>query len=100
MGGGKEVNKIRVEWIEQRPEGPMWKSLDATIKTSRKGNIYFELPQALDKRVCIAKELRTGSEVLCKKGAKWEKAGRVVDGGRGVFIGVGPTFREHQESAR
>jgi hypothetical protein len=87
--------KIRVEWIE----GTMWKSLNVELKTSRKENYYFELPQALGKSVCITKKLRTDSPVLCKKGDKWEVSGRVVDGGRGVFIGKGQTFHEHQEAA-
>jgi hypothetical protein len=93
------MSTIRVEWAEKTTGYPMWKSQNVPLKHSKNNHPYFKVPQLFgDNRVCVISELRTGADVRCSEGTKWAKVGRVINGGRGVFIGEGKTFMESNQA--
>jgi len=89
----KVLGEVVVEWIYQWDNGtPVHYRVLARLQESRKGNLYFELGED----PYVITDLQNGSVVLGNRNGKWSNVGRVLRGGRKVFLGKThePSFEE------
>jgi len=80
-----------VEWMEVRPDGPVWMRAEARLRTSRRGNGYIVFyPDDGRRMPCVVKEWRLGAEVLGLTERGWAPVGRVARGPGGHVALLGP----------
>lgn len=93
--------KIKVEWLIRREDEPRWASVKVKVRRSRNGNPFFKMFGPYEEEhVFVAPEgLRSGSEVITTENGRWVSVGRVLFGGRKVFLGEGPTRNEYSDVA-
>ena len=77
-------DEIVVEWIYQWDNGtPVHHRVIASLRESRKGNLYFELGED----PYVVTDLQNGAAVLGRRNGRWSAAGRVLREGHKVFLG-------------
>jgi len=77
-------DEIVVEWIYGWDRGaPVHHRVQVPLKESLKGNLCFYLGED----PYVVTERRTGAHVLGIVGGRWRTVGRVLRGGRKVFLG-------------